>query len=362
MGMVGSAIWRTLYDKGYRNIIGRTSYELDLRNQAAVNTFFEKEKPEFVFLAAAKVGGIHANNKYRADFIYDNLQIQNNIIYQSYIHKVKKLLFLGSSCIYPKNCPQPIKEEFLLSGKLEETNEPYAIAKISGIKMCENFNRQYGTNFISVMPTNLYGDNDNYDLETSHVIPALLRKIYLGKCLGENNWNAVVNDLNKNPISGINGSSSKKEILNSISKFGINVAKNRLDSKNGFLDEYINQISVSIWGDGSPFREFLHTDDLAEACVFLMENYNFYDKEILPDFQKELIHSFVNIGTGQEISIKKLAELIKDIIGFKGKLKFDKSKPNGTPRKLLDVSKLSKMGWESKINLESGIKSLDYFE
>lgn len=287
-GMVGSAIVRKLKKEGFENLALRTSAELDLRSQQAVMDFFESEKPDFVFLAAAKVGGIVANNTYRADFIYENLAIQNNVIHQSYRAGVKKLLFLGSSCIYPKLAPQPIKEEYLLTGELEQTNEPYAIAKIAGLKMCESYHRQYGCQFISVMPTNLYGPNDNYDLNNSHVLPALIRKFY----------EAVEQ----------------------------------------------NKSEVTIWGSGKPKREFLHVDDLADACFFLMQNYNG--------------EWALNIGTGEDISIAELAELIKGISGFKGKLVFDSSKPDGTPRKLLDVSRIHSLGWKHRINLEEGIRSI----
>jgi GDP-L-fucose synthase len=287
-GMVGSAIVRKLQQEGFGNLICKTSDELDLRDQAAVQSFFENEKPEFVFLAAAKVGGIMANNTYRADFLYENLMIESNVIHQSYVHKVKKLLFLGSSCIYPKLAPQPLKEEYLLSGYLEETNEPYAIAKIAGIKLCENYRRQYGCDFISAMPTNLYGPNDSYDLNNSHVIPALLKKIS--------------------------------------------------DAKNA------NFSYVEVWGSGNPLREFLHVEDLADACLFLMNKYSG--------------DNFVNIGSGQELSIKNLALTIKNILGFEGELKFDPTKPDGTPRKLMDVSKLKEMGWEHRIDLVSGLKTV----
>jgi GDP-L-fucose synthase len=284
--MVGSAIHRQLVAEGYTNILTRTSSELDLRNQKAVFDFFEKEKPDYVFLAAAKVGCIVANNTYRAEFIYDNITLQNNVIHASYMNQIKKMMFLGSSCIYPKMAPQPMNEDSLLTGTLEPTNEPYAIAKISGIKMCEAYRDQYGCNYISVMPTNLYGTNDNYDLQASHVLPALIRKFHEAK------------------IS--------------------------------------NASSVEIWGTGSPLREFLHADDLAAACVFLMKNYN----------EKQ----FVNIGTGEDISIKDVALIIKDIVGFDGELVFDTTKPDGTPRKLMDVSKLHKLGWTHKIGLKDGLK------
>ena len=285
-GMVGSAIVRKLTSLGYTNLLTRTSAELDLRNQQQVADFFDVEKPEFVFLAAAKVGGIVANNTYRADFLYENLAIQNNIIHGSYLNKVKKLMFLGSSCIYPKLAPQPLKESYLLSGYLEQTNEPYAIAKIAGIKMCEAYRAQYGCNFISVMPTNLYGTNDNYDLVNSHVLPAMIRKFHEAKDKGAS--------------------------------------------------------EMTLWGTGSPMREFLHADDLAEACLFLMENYN----------ESEL----VNIGTGEDVTIKNLAALVKQIVGFQGEIIWDTSKPDGTPRKLMDVSKLHGLGWHHKIALEDGIK------
>ncbi len=285
-GMVGSAILRNLFSKGFTNIITKNSKELDLINQQSVATFFELEKPEFVFLAAAKVGGIHANNVYRADFLYQNLMIQNNVIHQAYLHKVEKLLFLGSSCIYPKLAPQPLKEEYLLTGLLEETNEPYAIAKISGIKMCEAYRDQYGCNFISAMPTNLYGLNDNYHPENSHVLPALIRRFHEAKL------------------------NSKEEVV--------------------------------IWGDGTPLREFLYSDDLADALVYLMENYN----------EK----MFVNIGYGTDLSIGELAELICKTVEFTGKISYDRTKPNGTPRKLMDSSRLFNTGWNPKTTLEEGIK------
>lgn len=285
-GMVGSAILRKLQSSGYKNIITRTSRELNLCDQYAVRDFFSKEKPEYVFLAAARVGGIHANNTFRADFIYENLMIQNNVIHTSYENKVKKLLFLGSSCIYPKYAPQPLKEDYLLTGSLEPTNEPYAIAKITGIKMCDAYRAQYGCNFISVMPTNLYGSNDNYDLNNSHVLPALLRKFHEAK-------------------------------------------------KN-------NKPFVEIWGTGTPKRELLHVDDCADACLFLMEKYNDAGQ--------------INVGTAEDISITELALLIKKIVGYDGELKYDTSKPDGTPRKLMDVSKIHSLGWKHKISLEEGIR------
>ena len=328
-GLVGSAIVKNLESKGYTNIITRTHKELDLINQKSVEEFFENEKPEYVILAAAKVGGIVANNTYRADFIYENLQIQNNVIHQSYVHKVKKLLFLGSTCIYPKEAPQPMSEDSLLTSPLEYTNEPYAIAKIAGIKMCESYNIQYGTNFISVMPTNLYGPNDNFDLEKSHVLPALVRKIYLAKLLSEEKYEEVIKDLNVSTLD------EAKEYL---SKFGV------------------NETSVEIWGTGNPRREFLYSEDMADACVFLLENRDFkdtYDKN-----QKEIINTHINIGTGKDISIKELAYLIKEIIGFKGELYFNTEKPDGTMVKLTDPTKLHSLGWKHKVELENGIRTM----
>lgn len=288
-GLVGSALKRKLESKGYTNLIFRTHKELDLTNQQAVNGFFEQEKPEYVFLAAAKVGGILANSTYPAQFVYENLMIEANIIHAAYKCGVKKLLFLGSSCIYPKLAPQPLKEEYLLTGPLEETNEAYAVAKIAGIRLCKHYNQQYGTNFISVMPTNLYGPNDNFDLETSHVMPALIRKFH---------------------------------------EAGVN-----------------NEPEVVVWGTGKPLREFMHVDDMADACVYLMEKYDFSD-----------IGEFVNIGVGEDVTISELVELIKEIVGFEGKIKYDTSKPDGTPRKLMDVSRLNGLGWKARISLKDGIK------
>ncbi|EAK5530446.1 GDP-L-fucose synthase [Campylobacter lari] len=327
-GLVGSAILKNLQDKGYNNLIYKDRKELDLLNQQAVKDFFEKENIEYVFLAAAKVGGILANNTYRANFIYENLQIQNNIIHYSYLNKVKKLLFLGSTCIYPKNAPQPMDEQVLLTSELEYTNEPYAIAKIAGMKMCESYNLQYNTNFISVMPTNLYGKNDNFNLETSHVLPALLRKIYLAKLLSEDNMQEVLKDLNIQDI---------------------NQAKNYLENFGIYKDK------VEIWGSGQARREFLYNEDMADACVFIMENINFKD---LISNKKEIKNTHINIGTGIDLSIKELAYLIKDIVGFKGELYFNTQKPDGTMIKLTNPSKLHKLGWRHKTSLEEGIKSM----
>ena len=337
-GLVGSAIVKNLTSKGYTNLILRTHSELDLTNQDEVKDFFEKEKPEYVILAAAKVGGIIANNTYRADFIYENMMIQNNVIHQSYLSGVKKLLFLGSTCIYPKNAPQPMLENSLLTSELEYTNEPYAIAKIAGIKMCESYNLQYGTNFISVMPTNLYGPNDNFDLEKSHVLPALIRKIHLGKCLEDNDWEAIKIDLDKNPIEGVDSKSSKDIILSILSNYGI---------KKG---------EIEIWGSGKPKREFLWSEDMADACVFLLENRDF--KDTFSAQQTEVRDTHINIGTGVDISIKGLVEKIKVEIGYTGNFNFNSSKPDGPIKKLTDVSKLNTLGWKHKVSLEKGVEKI----
>ena len=340
--MVGSALLKNLHSQGYSNIITRTHKELNLIDTQAVRQFFSEEMPEYVFLAAAKVGGIVANNKYRADFIYENLMIQNNVIHQAYEHKVKKLMFLGSTCIYPKNCPQPMKEEYLLTDILEYTNEPYAIAKIAGIKMCESYNLQYGTNFISVMPTNLYGPNDNFDLEKSHVLPALIRKISLGKSLEENNWKQIREDLTKLPIENVSGSANEDQILYILSKYGIK-------QKNGHSQ-------IEIWGSGKPMREFLWSEDMADACIFLMNNVDFCST-FVPEV-KEIRNTHINIGTGEDIAIAQLAELIKNHIGFKGDLIYNTQKPDGTMKKLTNVEKLNQLGWKYKVGLEKGIQLL----
>jgi GDP-L-fucose synthase len=345
LGLVGSALVRKLKEKGYTNIIGRSIDELDLMNQDATLNFFKKEKPEYVILAAAKVGGIIANNTYRAQFIYENLQIQNNIIHSAYLNGVKKLLFLGSSCIYPKEAPQPLKENYLLTSELEYTNEPYAIAKIAGIKICESYNLQYGTNYISVMPTNLYGLNDNYDLEKSHVLPAFIRKMHLAKALKNNDWDAIRKDFNKKPLENINGTASEKALTDLMAKYGIVKEK--------------DEVTLSLWGTGTPKREFLFSDDMADACVFLMENVDF--KDIVEHQKKnenltEIKNTHINIGIGEDLTIGELAETVKKIIGFNGIIKWDSSKPDGTRQKLLDVSKLKALGWKHKISLETGIK------
>ena len=328
-GLVGSAIVKNLESKGYTNLVYRTHKELDLTSQKEVEEFFQSEKPEFVILAAAKVGGIVANNTYRADFIYENLAIQNNVIHNAYKYGVTKLLFLGSTCIYPKDAPQPMPEDCLLTSPLEYTNEPYAIAKIAGIKMCESYNIQYGTNFISVMPTNLYGPNDNFDLEKSHVLPALIRKIHCAKLLNEKKYDEVVKDL------GLNSLDEAKQYL---AKFGV------------------DETSVEIWGTGKPRREFLYSEDMADACVFLLENRDF--KDTYEKDAKEIINTHINIGTGVDISIKELAELMKSIIGFGGELTFNTEKPDGTMVKLTDPSKLHSLGWKHKVELEDGIKTM----
>ena len=336
-GLVGSAIWNNLQQKGYTNLIGRTSKELDLMDGVAVAKFFEDEKPEYVFLAAAHVGGIIANNVYRADFIYRNLQIQNNVIGQSYEHKVKKLLFLGSTCVYPKEAPQPMKEDALLTSPLEYTNEPYAIAKIAGLKMCESFNIQYSTNYIAVMPTNLYGPNDNFNLERSHVLPAMIRKIHLAKCLMENNWEAIEKDLNDRPVEDVTGNNSHDEIVNVLKKHGVTANK------------------VELWGTGKPMREFLWSEEMADACVYVMEQVDFED---LKGHNKEIRNCHINIGTGKEISIAELSELIQQTVHYKGEIVFDSSKPDGTMRKLTDVSKLNALGWKHKVEIEEGVRRM----
>ncbi|MCC5943829.1 MAG: GDP-L-fucose synthase [Bernardetiaceae bacterium] len=330
-GMVGSAILKVLKAQGFDNFLLRTSKELDLRNQQAVDNFFKENKPVYVFLAAAKVGGIMANNIYRADFLYDNLMIEANIIEAAHRYGVKKLLFLGSSCIYPKMAAQPLKESYLLTNTLEPTNEPYAIAKIAGIKLCESYRAQHQSNFISVMPTNLYGENDNYDLRHSHVLPALIRKCHLGKMLINTDWNGIKKDLATHRIDGKYHTESEAQAIEAL------LAQYGIVRKNG-------KIFVEIWGTGSPRREFLHAEDLAEACVYLMQHYN----------EAEL----VNIGTGEDLPIKTLAFTIKDVVGFEGEFYFDTSKPDGTPRKLLDVSKLHAQGWKHKTTLEEGIRQV----
>ncbi|WP_370520802.1 GDP-L-fucose synthase family protein [Dysgonomonas sp. 25] len=343
-GLVGSAILKNLQSKGYRNFVVRTHAELDLTSQEAVAAFFKEEKPDCVILAAAKVGGIVANNKYRAQFIYENLMIQNNVIHQAYKNGVKKLVFLGSTCIYPKEAPQPMREDSLLTSPLEYTNEPYAIAKIAGIKMCESYNIQYGTNFIAVMPTNLYGPNDNFNLETSHVLPAMVRKIHLGKCLENNDWETIAKDLKKRPIEGVSDKSTKEEIVEVLSKYGI---RHKPDGT----------VQVELWGTGNPMREFLWSEEMADATIFIMEHVNFSDLAGVIN-NKEIRNTHINIGTGKEISIKDVAGLIERIIGFKGEIWFNPQKPDGTMRKLTDVSKLHSLGWKHKVEVEEGLERI----
>lgn len=366
-GLVGSAIWNNLKQRGYENLVGRTHQELDLTDQVAVRQFFDQERPDAVVLAAAFVGGIMANSLYRADFIMQNMKMQCNVISESYIHGVKKLLFLGSTCIYPKNAPQPMKEEALLTSPLEYTNEEYAIAKIAGLKMCESYNLQYGTNYIAVMPTNLYGPNDNFHLENSHVMPAMMRKIYLAKLIHEANWESIRQDLDIRPIEGINGSSQEPSILNVLSKYGIQ------DNK------------VILWGTGKPLREFLWSEDMADASVHVLLNVNFSDIIGIEKYSSvhygasadgtvdrnhsagrggaipklgEIRNCHINIGTGKELTIRELSQLVAKAIGFEGTIEFDASKPDGTMRKLIDVSKLHRLGWTHKVEIEDGVQKL----
>ena len=379
LGMVGSAIKRNLEARGFTNFVTRSLQDLDLMVEADVARFFEEEKPEYVVLAAAKVGGIVANNTYRAQFIYENMMIQNHVIHQSYLHGVKKLLFLGSSCIYPRMSLQPIKEEYLLTGLLEPTNEPYAIAKIAGIKMCEAYHDQYGCNFISIMPTNLYGQNDNYDLEKSHVLPALIRKMLLGKYLMDGNMAAIRRDLDRLPVEGVSGQASDEKVLWVLEKYGIRKTVADVSSSDvagvtssvtGVSSSSVadvslsdvafasaskseaaetanpqNEVAITLWGTGTPMREFLHVDDMADASVYLLLNYD------APDTTP----SHVNAGCGEDITIRDLAGLVQRITGYQGNIHWDATKPDGTPRKLLDVSKLKGIGWKPSVSLETGI-------
>lgn len=331
-GLVGSAIKRSLESEGYKNIIGRTSSEMDLTDQKLVYDFFAKERPEYVFLAAAKVGGIMANNTYRADFIFSNLEVQNNVVSAAYKYGVRKLLFLGSSCIYPKLAPQPIKEESLLTGELEYTNEPYAVAKIAGIKLIESYNIQYGTNFLAVMPTNLYGDNDNYDLEKSHVMPAMIRKMVLCKYIEDGDYMKAAENLNLKE-------KSEESVLEFVSKYGIT-------KRNGV-------VSLALWGSGKPYREFMHVNDMADACIYIINNVDFKD---LTEDMEEIRNTHINIGTGKDCTIKDLAYMVRESVNFNGEIEFDATKPDGTPRKLLSVDKLHGLGWKHKIELSEGIK------
>ena len=366
-GLVGSAIWNNLKSRGYNNLVGRTHAELDLTDQTAVRRFFDEEQPDAVVLAAAFVGGIMANSLYRADFIMQNMKIQCNVISEAYAHKVKKLLFLGSTCIYPKNAPQPMKEDCLLTSPLEYTNEEYAIAKIAGLKMCESYNLQYGTNYIAVMPTNLYGPNDNFHLETSHVMPAMIRKIYLSKLLHDNDWNAVRNDLNKRPVEGIDGSADNGTIVSVLKKYGIDNNK------------------VTLWGTGTPLREFLWSEDMADASVHILLNVDFSDIIGIEKYSSvfygasaegcvdrnnsqgrggalpqlgEIRNCHINVGTGKELTIRELSEIIVKTVGFEGEVAFDVTKPDGTPRKLIDVDKLHRLGWTHKVEIEDGVRKL----
>ena len=366
-GLVGSAIWNNLQQRGYTNLVGRTHKELDLTDQIAVKRFFDEERPDAVVLAAAFVGGIMANSLYRADFIMMNMKIQCNVISEAYAHGVKKLLFLGSTCIYPKNAPQPMKEDCLLTSPLEYTNEEYAIAKIAGLKMCESYNLQYGTNYIAIMPTNLYGPNDNFHLENSHVMPAMMRKIYLAKLIHDNAWDAIRKDMDKRPVEGVYGSSQCDNILNVLGKYGI----------------YNNK--VVLWGTGTPLREFLWSEDMADASVHVLLNVNFSDIIGVEKYSSvhygtsasgavdrnnsegrggaipslgEIRNCHINVGTGKELTIRELSQLVVKAVGFEGEIEFDASKPDGTPRKLIDVSKLHSLGWTHSVEIEDGVRKL----
>lgn len=336
-GLVGSAIWKNLTEKGYTNLVGRTHNQLDLMDASAVKRFFDEERPEYVVLAAAFVGGIMANSIYRADFIYRNLQIQQNVIGESFRHGVKKLLFLGSTCIYPREAPQPIPENALLTSPLEWTNEPYAIAKIAGLKMCESFNLQYGTNYIAVMPTNLYGPNDNFDLVSSHVLPAMIRKMHLARLLMEGKREAIRKDLAARPVGDVNATASDEVIDATLSTYGITTD------------------TLKLWGSGKPIREFLWSEDMADASVFVMENIDF---DRLRGSDKEVRNCHINIGSGREVTIAQVADMVKTAVGYKGEILWDATKPDGTMRKLTDVSKLHSLGWRHKMELEDGIAIL----
>ena len=366
-GLVGSAIWNNLKKRGYNNLVGLTIQEMDLTDQVQVKAFFDREKPDAVVLAAAFVGGIMANSLYRADFIMVNMKIQCNIISEAYAHGVKKLLFLGSTCIYPKEAPQPMVEDALLTGPLEYTNEPYAIAKIAGLKMCESYNLQYGTNFIAVMPTNLYGPNDNFHLENSHVMPAMMRKVYLAKLIHEGAWDKIAIDLNKRPVEGVKGDATHEDILKVLDKYGIS------DNK------------VVLWGTGTPLREFLWSEEMADACVHILTTVDFKDVIGIEKYSSvhygtkadgivdrdhtagrggaipslgEIRNCHINVGTGKELTIRQLSELVVKAVGFEGTVEFDASKPDGTMRKMIDVSKLHRLGWHHKIEIEEGVQKL----
>ncbi len=366
-GLVGSAIWNNLEQRGYHNLVGRSHAELDLTNQLAVRDFFDRERPEAVVLAAAFVGGIMANSLYRADFIMQNMLMQCNVIGEAYRHDVKKLLFLGSTCIYPKNAPQPMKEDCLLTSPLEYTNEEYAIAKIAGLKMCESYNLQYGTNYIAVMPTNLYGPNDNFHLENSHVMPAMMRKVYLARLIHEGNWETIRHDLSKRPVEGVDGDSSAEDILSVLAKYGI----------------YNNK--VVLWGTGKPLREFLWSEDMADASVHVLLNVDFKDIIGIERYSSvhygartdgtvdrdhsdgrggalpklgEIRNCHINVGTGKEVTIRQLSEMVAKTTGFQGTIEFDDTKPDGTMRKLIDVEKLHSLGWRHSVELEDGVGRL----
>ena len=336
-GLVGSAIWRNLQEKGYTNLVGRTHAELDLMDGVAVREFFDAEQPEVVVLAAAHVGGIMANLKYRADFIYQNLQIQQNVIGESWRHDVQKLLFLGSTCIYPREAPQPIPEQALLTSPLEYTNEPYAIAKIAGLKMCESFNLQYGTNYIAVMPTNLYGPRDNFNLETSHVMPAMVRKMHLARLLNEGDMAGIRADLDRRPVEGVDGIASDTAIMSLLLRYGINPER------------------LLLWGTGRPIREFLWSEDMADASVYCLEHIDFAD---VRGEGNEVRNCHINIGSGREVTIAQLAALVKQAVGYRGRIEWDSTKPDGTLRKLTDVSRLHSLGWRHRMELEDGVPAL----
>ena len=336
-GLVGSAIWRNLQEKGYSNLVGRTHAELDLMDGVAVREFFDAEQPEVVVLAAAHVGGIMANLKYRADFIYQNLQIQQNVIGESWRHDVQKLLFLGSTCIYPREAPQPIPEQALLTSPLEYTNEPYAIAKIAGLKMCESFNLQYGTNYIAVMPTNLYGPRDNFNLETSHVMPAMVRKMHLARLLNEGDMAGIRADLDRRPVEGVDGTASDTAIMSLLLRYGINSER------------------LLLWGTGRPIREFLWSEDMADASVYCLEHIDFAD---VRGDGNEVRNCHINIGSGREVTIAQLAALVKQAVGYRGRIEWDSTKPDGTLRKLTDVSRLHSLGWRHRMELEDGVPAL----
>jgi GDP-L-fucose synthase len=361
-GLVGSAIVRQLEAGGFSSLLMRTHNELDLTNQAQVQRFFKQERPDYVILAAAKVGGIHANNTYPADFIYQNIMIEANVINSAYENKVKRLLFLGSTCIYPKSIKQPMREDALLTDVLEPTNEPYALAKISGIKLCESYNRQYGTDFRSVMPTNLYGEGDNFNLNNSHVIPAIMRRFHLAKCLEEGNWIEIKQNLSKSPIKGISGSSSKDQILEIFAKNGIKIInRNRPSIKQNnqplIVQNLELNIVVEIWGSGSPSRDFLHVNDMAEASLFVLE----LDKNIYQANTEQML-SHVNVGTGKGVTISEMVKIMKEIVGYKGGVTFDLEKPDGSPKKLIDVTRLKNMNWEYQTGLKEGlIKTYEWY-